>query len=383
MGTIREGTGGFERRTLDGDLQANLAGSGNADVDGMKTFIREITGANLGPNVMDALDKGDTTGAIAEVGLEMLGPIGDFGKSMFIGFKRAMKSGANTVEGMQLMQKAIDMEDAGKSAKVIKQELNMHRGPEGAWRKEISDAESAISKSMPLPPEGVRKFDRSAGTYRFANKEAMPRLDEVFVHDKLYAEYPELRDVKVALLSPKDSANGVMFLSDGVIGLNPRILGDDQKMRGVILHEMQHQIQAWEGFIGGAGIAPAAKKKLTEAKIELEFLQQEYPELREISTLGLETMMRYTDENYAFTKQPEKIKEVIRKFGPKYIKAKDGLDKAFNDYLRVYGEAEARSTQYSANFPDDMRKILDPMTERNDPRAITDGRFLDEKKRKL
>lgn len=383
VGTIREGTGGYIKKELEGSVQDNLAGSGNASLEEMKTGVKELTGANLMKNVTEALDRGDTTGAALEVAFEGIPILGDMGRAMFIGFKRAVKSGANTQAGAELLQRAIDMEDAGKSAKVIKEELNMHRAPDGAWRKEISDAPSEVKADIQFAPEGKAQIDRMSGAVRFANREAMPTLDQVFKHDELFGEYPDLKDVRVALLKSTDSADGTMYRADGVLAIHPRLLKDEAKLRQVILHEIQHSIQNYEGFIGGGQVAKAAKRNMANARIGLEFLKQENPELAGMSNLALETMMRYQDENYAFTKQSPKAQEAIRELAAEYNKAKDALDKAYDDYLRIHGEAEARATEYSADMGLDERAVRDPYTERNDPNAITDGRFLDERKKRL
>lgn len=384
VGTIEATPEGMSMsRTLEGSLQDNLAGSGNASAEEIKSGVRELTGANLMKNVTEALDRGDTTGAALEVAFEGLPILGDAARAMFIGFKRAINSGANTEAGAELLQRAIDMEDAGKSVDAIKKELNMHRGADGAWRKELSDAPSEVKPDIHFAPEGVAKLDRMSGAVRFANRESMPTLETVFKHDELFSEYPDLRDVRVAMLKAGDSADGTMYQADGVLAIHPRLLKDEAKLRQTILHEIQHKIQAWEGFIGGGSIAKSAKKNMANARIGLEFLKQENPELAGMSDLALETMMRYQDENYAFTKQSPKAQEALRELATEYNKAKDALDKAYDDYLRIHGEAEARSTQYSADMSEAERAVRNPYTERNDRHAITDGRFLDERKKRL
>ena len=115
--------------------------------------------------------------------------------------------------------------DAGEDADAIYQDTGWVRGQDGRWRYEIPDDINAIDFG-----------DRSAST-----------LGQVYDNSRLYAAYPELRDMPVYFA---DTTYGGGY-NPQAITLNAAYT--DQQAKEALIHEVQHAIQDIEGFaVGGA-----------------------------------------------------------------------------------------------------------------------------------
>lgn len=110
-------------------------------------------------------------------------------------------------------------------------------GPDGKWRYEISDNAASYN-----PDLISGEFDTS-------------RAESVFPHDELYKAYPDIGYINVNSRVPP-GANGVYTPSRNTISINKGLGGFKGKSTGI--HELQHAVQAREGFetggqIGGLG----------------------------------------------------------------------------------------------------------------------------------
>lgn len=142
------------------------------------------------------------------------------------------------------VEAAESMEKKGYTEQTIKELTGLERGAEGAWRKEFSDA-AAVFNQEGLKPSTV-KFKNDKEYFVKANE-----LGNVLKHDRLFATYPEARDIVVIevpqSMMPKPSTQG-LFSND----LNAIIISDKaSKPLNTILHEAQHWIQHKEGFARG------------------------------------------------------------------------------------------------------------------------------------
>lgn len=115
--------------------------------------------------------------------------------------------------------------DAGEDTDAIYQDTGWVRGQDGRWRYEIPDDINAIDFG-----------DRSAST-----------LGQIYDNPRLYAAYPELRDMPVSFA---DTSYGGGY-NPQAITLNAAYT--DQQAKEALIHEVQHAIQDLEGFaVGGA-----------------------------------------------------------------------------------------------------------------------------------
>jgi hypothetical protein len=151
-----------------------------------------------------------------------------------MGKQRGMVIGARgmTIKELDTLQKAMELERAGKSKLQVLKETGMWY-PKGdpQYRMEISDA------TMQIRPGKTQRIT-TVGNF----------ID----HPELFARYPELKDVKLIFSS---KVNGGLFNPNKMtIKLNSRLSRDSAK--GLILHELQHYIQELEGWKSkGANIA--------------------------------------------------------------------------------------------------------------------------------
>ena len=198
------------------------------------------------------------------------------------------------------------MERRGLTQSDIYRGTGWFRGTDDKWRFEIPDAQSILRmRSHDFP--SVEKFE-----FRKEPEElARTMLGERFSHPQMYMAYPELRETGMfgfpAEVMPGTRA-GVFTSSNpdrgSVIGLSSEMARNPMEARSTMLHELQHMIQAIEGFAPGGN--PAHPKVVQAAARELG--------MPGASLALLERMPA-------------------------------GRDALFNAYKRLAGEVEARNVQ--------------------------------------
>lgn len=154
----------------------------------------------------------------------------------------------------EALSKAQKLVSDGASVEDVFKQTGWYQGFEGRWRFE-------------LPTEGVT----SSLPVKLAQGENKP-LNEVLNFPKLFEAYPALKDVRVSY----DKINAIANYehmpntkAGGWITVNPELLKlHNQDSTQIILHEVQHAIQASENFLG-KGTSPAAiKDKMAEVLID-------------------------------------------------------------------------------------------------------------------
>lgn len=279
---------------------------------------------------LDSLDKGDPTAALESIA-------GGPAQAMFVG---PMAKGIDRLA----LQEARGLARSGAPASGILKDTGWFRGRDEKWRTEIDDSMSRLhgNKSQGVGDMSIKDVGFSPD---LRNPDIM---NDVFTHDKLYEAYPELAGYGVNELNPALAAQGF----GGMFGRTPKVLaaGVDGGLpshtvtmasgafgetpggnpRKTLLHELQHAVQAKEGFEGGTNpdwVAQQAKKG-------------------DIS------------------------KDAVRPFWQRAVKEgydpKTAMDKAFHDiYLRNAGEAEASLTASRADYSGLTRKRISPINELN------------------
>lgn len=226
-------------------------------------------------------------------------------EAMFIG-----ELGANVLDieqkvsyRMANMDVAIQMEQAGKSPFDIKIATGWERGADGEWRYEISDAEAhlnieAMAELNQRLDSGVRQ--RNADKLRqfeqnnpslakkrqemiekySINSSAVEALDEVFEltpvvaefklrdlfdYDEAYEAYPQLMNTRVRVIDGMRSLGA--HWGDN-IDISLEVAQIPARMRGTLLHEIQHSIQSIEGFAAG-GNKEVAQELMREMEQEV------------------------------------------------------------------------------------------------------------------
>lgn len=225
-------------------------------------------------------------------------------------------------------------------------------------------------------------------------------LGELLGHEELYKNYPVLRDIRVRAKDLK-GARGSWDAKNATIEIAPWIAlkelsgtstGGLDSLHSVLLHETQHAIQTMEGFVPGTAqygfIDPELKKELDLSNERFDNALKNFEIGPAVASLSPSDAgaWRQTLNRAGNPTDPNKVKTVFLngRFGEgstredvraqqmKFLEIKarqnaaakafnDANDEAFLTYLRDYGEAEARNTQYRALM--DEAERLDTMPE--------------------
>ena len=173
---------------------------------------------------------------------------------------------------------AQQMDSKGVSTGTIQRETGWFKGVDDMWRFEISDDQAKFT---------AENFQID---YPYT-------LDEVLDHPELYAAYPNLGNINVAFTQNGDEASGVYYESRNRILVN--WTGNRDETLSVLLHEVQHAIQARENFARGG----SAESEFTES------VKRAVQDLQEYSTNQAEGWKRY---NWRKVDNAEEASEVAR-----------------------------------------------------------------------
>lgn len=134
--------------------------------------------------------------------------------------------------------------NAGYDPERVRQETGWHRGNDGKWRFEISDNEAGLS----VPGDNFASI--RANAYLNRGDDAVT-VGDVLKHDKLFAAYPHLSELPLNEIPAGENALAKFKVttSGPVIEVAPRMKRD--RVASALLHELQHAIQAREGFARG------------------------------------------------------------------------------------------------------------------------------------
>lgn len=282
-----------------------------------------------------------------------------------------------------------------------KAEFTYEGAVDGLQRTEIPDT------NVELNDKGIESlYDGDAIT-----------LNEVLQHNKLFFNYPVLRDLTIYVDPNLDSyasfheardgdsaGEGEILLNENLVRLaqlapnasshtpDYQDVSNKEALRRIILHETQHAIQDIEGFVPGANPESFMPRNATS---RLENAKKDYNEVVKNFDLGraeesLTPQVKGVWRNEVMAAGPvsreakaqlflsqeyfkDSTDRLIKAYGPKYAVAAEALaeaqsnydvarDKAYATYLRDHGETEARNTEFrsrmtpeqlAANSPED------------------------------
>ncbi|MBR2977698.1 MAG: hypothetical protein IKC50_05425, partial [Oscillospiraceae bacterium] len=172
------------------------------------------------------------------------------------------------------------MEQTGTDAESIRKGTGWFRGIDGKWRFEIDDSameyfragdarfrrdhaeyaehQDLTSKMMtgeltPDEENRLRELDEVWGRERARLSARVDAgnatLENLIRHDALFAAYPELRDVKVRFADLESGENGSYDRRSNTITIDRSLRNAPER---TLVHEIQHAVQAIEGFTPGA-----------------------------------------------------------------------------------------------------------------------------------
>ena len=270
--------------------------------------------------------------------------------------------GALTAD-MGALKAAQDRVTAGEDAEAVRRETGWHTGADGKWRFEIDDSKARIRLGYKGQPLGKVRNG-------ITENNGWMRLGDVLEHDALFTAYPRLAELPVKLM-PADSMNGARgSLNDGTIMLDDSMSGTEAK--SVLLHEIQHAIQHYEGFATGGSsrdafadprMRPGATKAGRDAAFTL--LAEKLAELKKpdsidqfaINAWGTNEITPELEASYA-----DYVKTVREAAVAPNIQRAAQEWAAKEWYRRLAGEVEARNTQARANLTDAERRATSPQS---------------------
>lgn len=335
-----------------------------------------------------------------------------------------------------LLFKAENMLKNGIDSENVRKETGWFKGLDGKMRFEIDDSQMKVypngdlefrkahpeyaelqelkekqSKSEITEEELARlnKLDDIWGNEANRLNEQLRRgnlkLSDIIEHDKLFDNYPELKDIDIKINSLEDGYRGVHNQNEKSITINEKLLEEDTSiLKKTLIHEIQHAIQSIEEFTNGSSEKYWQDKldngqtiKTSKQKEELQKLKKEYldiskaepkfvKEMNELEEMtptvdrgayDFETFEQIEEDPIEwqnFDKQRDLLSE---KYGEDKVfdfmdlqyNIKD-LEKkgitAYEAYYKTAGEIEARDTAQRLSLNEEQRNATRPDIDKND-----------------
>ena len=248
------------------------------------------------------------------------------------------------------LQDAQRMANEGALQKEIYEKTGWRRGADGKWRFEI--------------PDNLDKIDikKLQGTKRYFE------LGEIYDNEKLYEAYPFLRELPV--MKEKLDGNQLGY-SEGhdLIVIDEDV--DEWFTPGTIIHELQHIIQAYEGFASGGNpqqvrtlVNEAVRQKTEEARSLAPYATTYYNRRREYemaTIMGdkarmkeLEAPLKKLEQEIPVKARRDRIYKLFSEADGLLRKANNTNDKQL--YRNLYGEKEARAAEEKAKISTEIER---------------------------
>ena len=236
---------------------------------------------------------------------------------------------------------------------------------DGKWRFEIPDRLDSI------------QFPKEQSFFAFYF------LESIYDNPQLYEAYPDLKQIRVYTdgTNIKDEGTqGVTFFDNGkwCISISPAFIEKSEKhAKEVLVHEIQHIIQDYEGF-GGGGNSRTVKAQISaEIGRHIQFIQS-IPNSQGINWRHYDSVIsdsfkkdsKYTEKDRleAYAEQ-EKIEKEIGEETTRMLRLSTAQLKVLEEslkndspdfaYHRLLGEAEARETEDRADVKPEQKDSPD------------------------
>lgn len=236
---------------------------------------------------------------------------------------------------------------------------------DGKWRFEIPDRLDSIQFSK----------EQSYFGFHF--------LKDIYDNPQLYEAYPDLKQIRVYTdgTNIKDEGTqGAAFSDNGkwCISISPAFIKKSEKhAKEVLVHEIQHIIQDYEGFAGGGNPRTAKAQISAEIGRHIQFIQS-IPNSQGINWRHYDSVIsdsfkkdsKYTEKDRmaAYAEQEKIEKEIgeettrMLRFSTAQLKVlEESLKNDSPDfaYHRLLGEAEARETEDRADLKPEQKDSPD------------------------
>lgn len=258
---------------------------------------------------------------------------------------------------MNALNEAMKLEQAGEFPSDIWEKTGWGRGADNKWRFEIDDSQSALA--------------------RMTNEVTMKKrgvLGKSLIHDQVYEAYPDTADIKYMpdYAGYASGRKGTYKHDENTIAVNVFGGGGNralrqaakEQQRSTTLHELQHAIQAREGFGSGGNAGEFTRGYLNLVKDASEQIEEINKRLA--SAAGTPKYDQLMQERQILVNQIQSIE------GSHGIGAQE---KGFEDYRRLAGEVEARNVQTRMNMTSAERRERPPWFTQDVPNSEQIVRF--------
>lgn len=201
---------------------------------------------------------GNYTGAAVNAGASAVGAI-PVGGDLAAGALKAIFGGvAASTAKKDMLEAAMEMAESGADRSQIFSQTGWFKGLDGRWRFEIDDSASYYD---PTAIEDLKWSSLDEGR-PFDPLRETTTVGGAMGHSKLYEAYPGVSDVPVHYF-PQDRMRGAnAAYSPNLDRVTISESLDEDTARSFMLHELQHAIQAREGFESGGNTIDDAYRRL-------------------------------------------------------------------------------------------------------------------------
>ena len=322
--------------------------------------------------------------------------------------------GARTADSAAL-RRAEALEKSGTDNETIRQETGWYRGMDGQWRFEIDDSGAAFSRSGEAQYSAdnadyarytqlmnrmltgelteaehaeLLGLDKKNGSTK---KELARRIDEgnatlrdIMRHNALFEAYPEIAETKVKFADMPSGTAGSYNRETNTITLDTKLKYDANEALDALMHEVQHRVQAAEGFASGTNPGywnrgenydrAAEKYRDNRARLlnglstEDQALYDEYRSAEREMGAMLDGSVLYDESRMdALEKRSDELYREL--YGKEWFGKLNRYDRILGDageavkefYRNTAGEIEARDTAARRRMSAEERKNTPPM----------------------
>lgn len=321
--------------------------------------------------------------------------------------------GARTADSAAL-RRAEALEKSGTDNETIRQETGWYRGMDGQWRFEIDDSGATFSRTGEAQYSAdnadyarytqlmnrmltgdlteaehaeLLGLDKKNGSTK---KELARRIDEgnatlrdILQHNALFEAYPEIAETKVKFADMPSGKAGSYNRETNTITLDTKLKYDANEALDALMHEVQHRVQAAEGFEGGTSPGywnrgenydrAAEKYRDNRARLlnglssEERALYDEYRSTEREMGAMLDGSMLYDESRMdALEKRSDELYREL--YGKEWFGKLNRYDRILGDageavkefYRNTAGEIEARDTTARRQMTAEERKNTPP-----------------------
>lgn len=268
--------GGIAPENLLNEMRLRLEGEFTAE-DALNQIRRRLTNFRAAPGGLSGMAKETGLGLLNMIQAGRKGgglTLSDLGTVPGVGMASAAATGVKGVGvfggrlGKTFSQarsrEFLDLERKGVSSNERFIKTGFFRGADGRIKFEIPDTDASFKP-------GADKAIGSLPKRAFGRRDLI--LDDVIDHPGLFKNYPGLKDTKITFSNGATKATGQFNPVDKSIEINVSGM-DTQKIKSVLLHEVQHAVQEIETFAKGGNPDFMMQKLFDSPNQELAFSQK-------------------------------------------------------------------------------------------------------------